>query len=315
MDAITGIHHVGAIAADLQTTLNFYTNVLGMTLIARTVDFDRPDVLQLYCGGMRIASGSLLGFQIHPGLERGRGGLGQVSAVSFAVPGGSLPAWRRRLAGHGVNVLGRAWSFREEHLCFNDPDGLELSLVEEVEAGGARRVQVSRRPARGPGIIRIKAIEVHVEAMASAAGFLVDGLGFRQWRHDGAATRFRVGDGAGQASIDIIVTPGTSRGVDGAGVVSHVALSVSDVASIERMSAALAARGTAITPVVDRLFFRAAYFEALGGIRLALATDDPGFPRHDGSGISPSELSLPAWLEADRTLIERRLRVRATRGE
>jgi catechol 2,3-dioxygenase-like lactoylglutathione lyase family enzyme len=76
--------------------------------------------------------GTLLTFFIHEGVARGLRGTRQVSAVVLAVPPGSLPDWGKRLVDQGVEVVGRAWAFGEEYLCFTDPDGLELALIDDA---------------------------------------------------------------------------------------------------------------------------------------------------------------------------------------
>ena len=47
---ILGIHHVTAIASDPQRNLDFYTDVLGLRLVKRTVNFDDPGTYHLYFG-------------------------------------------------------------------------------------------------------------------------------------------------------------------------------------------------------------------------------------------------------------------------
>src|ERR1700730_15490034 len=128
---IAGIHHVTSVGADPDRTLKFYMGTLGLQLVRKTVNFDEPSVLHFYFGAFRGSPGTLLTFFIHEGAARGRRGTGQVSSVALAVPPGSLQEWRKYLAQQRVEIVGRAWAFGEEYLCFTDPDGLALALGED----------------------------------------------------------------------------------------------------------------------------------------------------------------------------------------
>jgi catechol 2,3-dioxygenase-like lactoylglutathione lyase family enzyme len=47
---IVGLHHVTAIASDPQTNLDFYTEILGLRFVKRTVNFDDPGTDHFYFG-------------------------------------------------------------------------------------------------------------------------------------------------------------------------------------------------------------------------------------------------------------------------
>ena len=99
---LAGIHHVTAIASDPQRNLGFYTGVLGLRLVKRTVNFDDPGTYHLYFADAEGTPGSILTFFPWPGARRGTVGNAQVAATAFAAPPGALPFWRDRLAAHGV---------------------------------------------------------------------------------------------------------------------------------------------------------------------------------------------------------------------
>ena len=90
MKSILGIHHITAIAGDPQQNIDFYTGVLGLRLVKITVNFDDPESYHFYYGDGRGRPGTILTFFSWPGARRGRKGIGQVTAASFAVPRGSL---------------------------------------------------------------------------------------------------------------------------------------------------------------------------------------------------------------------------------
>jgi catechol 2,3-dioxygenase-like lactoylglutathione lyase family enzyme len=128
--ALTGLHHVTAVAGDPRRNVDFYTRVLGLRLIKRTVNFDDPSTYHLYYGDSVGTPGSVLTFFPWAGIRRGRPGHGQAYATAFSVPAGSLDFWAARLRAHGVAPATPIVRFGDEVLAFTDPDGLEsLQLV------------------------------------------------------------------------------------------------------------------------------------------------------------------------------------------
>ena len=99
---LPGLHHITAIAGDPQRNIDFYTQVLGLRLVKRTVNFDDPGSYHFYFGGRDGAPGTLLTFFAWPTAPHGRAGAGQFTAIAFEIPRGSIGEWRRRLAAAGV---------------------------------------------------------------------------------------------------------------------------------------------------------------------------------------------------------------------
>src|SRR5581483_4321934 len=99
---LRGIHHITAIASEPQANLDFYTQVLGLRLAKRTVNFDDPSTYHLYYGDRTGRPGTAITFFAWPGARRGTRGTGQVNATSFAVPEDSLDYWKARFDDHRV---------------------------------------------------------------------------------------------------------------------------------------------------------------------------------------------------------------------
>ena len=83
----------------------------------------------------------------------------------------------------------------------------------------------------------------------------------------------------------------------GAGIPHHVTWRVADERALQRMRAMLAGDGYDITPTLDRHYYRAAYCQAPGGLRFALATEEPGFLIDEPAETLGSTLRLPPWLQ------------------
>ena len=123
---VHGLHHVTAVAGDARRNFDFYTQVLGMRFVKRTINFDDPTTYHFYYGNRQAEPGTL--YTVFPhgtGIPRGRRGTGQATEVGFSVPEGSLAFWLRRLDAHGVIYNKPAEKFGETYLTLLDPDGLK----------------------------------------------------------------------------------------------------------------------------------------------------------------------------------------------
>src|SRR6476660_8303794 len=121
-EQIAGLHHVTDIARDPQANFDFYTGVLGLRLVKKTVNFDDPGTYHLYYGDEVGHPGTILTFFPWPLARRGVQGAGQATVTSFAVPEGSLGYWTERLSRLGVACDSPRRRFDDEVLTVLDPD-------------------------------------------------------------------------------------------------------------------------------------------------------------------------------------------------
>jgi glyoxalase family protein len=308
LTSIGGIHHVTSIAADPKRTVEFYAGTLGLHLVRKTVNFDEPSVLHFYFGDRRGSPGSMITFFVHETELPGRCGTGYVNSIVFAVPPGTLQSWRGRLIARGTDVIGIAWSFGEECVCFRDPDGLELALIEEASDAAP-----GDHDAKGKAdqlIRRIRSIEIQIEGFQHTSNFLTERLGFEEFGQEGAVFRFLDGPPDRPIAVDLLCTPTHRPGHAGPGVAHYVALRVADSDALAKIATMLANYGFDVTPPLNRQYFQAVYFRGPCGVNYAIATDDPGFTIEVPHEELAKMLSLPPWLEPKRTAIERQLRKR-----
>src|ERR1700722_2919941 len=122
---VDGFHHVTAIAADIDSNLEFYGQLLGLRLVWQGVNADDPEMRHIAYGDERGSPGSIVTFFDMPGVMRGRPGAGMVHRLLFRVASETaLDFWERRLARAGVPTDRLA-----DRLAFSDPEGLGLGLV------------------------------------------------------------------------------------------------------------------------------------------------------------------------------------------
>ena len=321
---ILGIHHVTAIASDPQRNLDFYTEVLGLRLVKRTVNFDDPGTYHLYFGDEAGSPGTILTFFPWPMAARGSPGVGQVTVTSFSVPDQSLGYWEKRLRAARMPVERSGKRFDEEVLTFADPDGLKLEMVGSADANGSPS---SRR--RGVGVVGTNATtplpllsqggEPNVPEEHAIRGFysvtlseqgfeatsdVLRTMGFRAVAEQGNRFRFDVGEGGAGARVDVLCVSEARYGRISAGTVHHVAWRVADDESQRAWRKRLVEQHLNATPVIDRCYFHSVYFREPGRVLFELATDPPGFAIDEPAETLGEGLKLPPWLEPHRREIE-----------
>lgn len=300
---IAGIHHVTALATDPRTNVDFYTRVLGLRLVKRTVNFDDPSTHHLYYGDEAGQPGTILTFFPWPLARRGSRGVGQATVTAFSVPERSLGWWVERFAAHGVIHEDPKERLDEEVLTFLDPDGLQLELV--AHAGAAER-----EPWRGgeiPGERALRgfhSVTLTEAELVATAELLASGMGLTRTAEAANRYRFESGSGEPGSRVDLLHVPRGTHGRISAGTVHHVAFRVADDEDQLAWRQRLIGRGLQLTPVLDRQYFHSVYFREPGGVLFELATDPPGFTFDETLEELGRGLKLPPWLEPQRSQIE-----------
>jgi glyoxalase family protein len=297
-----GLHHVTSIASDPQENVDFYTDVLGLRLVKKTVNFDDKYTYHLYYGDESGHPGTILTFFPFTGAQQGRVGRGQVGATAFVIPDGSVSYWVDRLEAKNVDVDTPRTRFDETVVPFRDHDGQPLELVTgttdiEPWADGPVPVENAIRGFHG---VTLDSLD------PESTVTVLDTIGYERIAQDGDRTRYRTsGDRA--AFVDVLDQPDTPRGRQGVGTVHHIAFRTIDEQTQAEWREPLSDIGLRVTPQKDRQYFKSIYFREPGGILFEIATDGPGFTRDESVTELGTELTLPPWLESDRDMLEQRL--------
>jgi glyoxalase family protein len=301
---IEGLHHVTALARDPQANVDFYTGVLGLRLVKKTVNFDDPGTYHLYYGDEQGRPGTIITFFPWPLARRGTHGAGQTTATAFSVPEGSLGWWSERLEKLGIPAEApkAREGFDEEVITLLDPDGLKLELV--ARAGDGREPWTGGPVPAEQAIRGFEGVTLTQWNPQVTAGVLRDVMGFRAAGEGRDRFRFEAGTGGTGTRVDILVRPDAPRGHVSAGTVHHVAFGVADEPVQAEWHEMLGERGFHVSPILDRQYFHSIYFREPGGVLFELATDPPGFTKDETVEGLGSSLRLPPWLEPDRPRIE-----------
>jgi glyoxalase family protein len=303
-----GLHHVTAIAGPAQENLDFYSGVLGMRLVKKSVNQDDPGTYHLFYADAEGRPGTDLTFFPWSHLAPARRGHGLAQEAALAVPPGSLAFWSARLERYGARLGKLETRFGDSVLTLADPHGLALALVESESAGARPFTPWAEGPVPAERQIRgLDGARLLLRGVGASAEFLEQVLGYRALGEDGGWLRYGVDGGGSGARLDLAENPASPRGSWGTGSVHHLAFRADDDAHQLALRAAVERAERHPTPVIDRFWFRSVYFREPGGVLFELATDGPGFAVDEAPGHLGESLVLPPWLEPQRAEIEAEL--------
>lgn len=300
---ILGLHHVTAIANMAKRNLDFYTKVLGLRLVKKTVNFDDPGTYHFYFGNETGAAGTILTFFPWEGIGRGRNGAGMATDIGYAVPQGALEFWKERLKSFDISYT-ESEIFGENLISFTDPDGLQLQFIEPL-AEDDRKVWTTDEVTEGVAVKGFHNVTLTLQRAEATSQVLIDILGYKLDKQENNRYRFTT-DAINTANVlDIIENPSASRGHNAAGTNHHIAFRVKDDEVLMKFREKIVAAGFNITAKIDRDYFFSLYFREPGGVLFEIATDNPGFTVDEPLPELGTSLKLPKQYEGMRDEIEK----------
>lgn len=299
---ILGLHHITAISDNAKRNLGFYTNVLGLRLVKKTVNFDDPGTYHFYFGDEQGTPGTIITFFPWEGIGPGKNGAGMATHTGYAIPEGSFGFWKERLAQHHI-ITEENEFFGEKLLSFNDPDGMQLQLIIPARPDG-RKPWTTREVPQDVAIRGFHNVTLTLRNVKPTAGILTDVLGYSLREQDGNRYRFTT-DAISTANIvDIIEDPTAPAGRNAAGTNHHIAFRVENDDILMEFREKVLKAGLDITPKINRDYFFSLYFREPGGVLFELATDNPGFTTDEPLENLGRSLKLPKRYESMRSRIE-----------
>lgn len=299
---VTGLHHISAIASNPQKNVDFYTKVMGLRLVKKTINFDAPDVYHLYYGNESGSPGTIMTFFPFKGIQQGRKGKGQLTSIAFSISEHALDFWIKRLDSLNIAYKGPFERFDEMVIAFEDHDGLGLELSanknDPRKGYGGQDIPIENAI---KGFYGITLMEECYEKTASLLSSQMDHvlIGEESNRY-----RFATSNKKGEY-VDILCSPDTLQGVPGYGTVHHVAFATPNNTTQEQARLKLIKYGLNATPIIDREYFHSIYFREPGGVLFEIATMEPGFTVDEPLSNLGESLKLPPWEEPNRTRIEK----------
>ncbi|WP_210610430.1 ring-cleaving dioxygenase [Priestia flexa] len=311
MNELKGIHHVTAITSSAEKNYEFFTYVLGMRLVKKTVNQDDIQTYHLFFADDKGSAGTDMTFFDFPGIPKGSHGTNEIFKTSFRVPNNeALQYWEKRFNRLGVHHGSIQELFGKKTLSFVDFDDQQYQLIsDEGNVGVASGTPWQKGPipleyaitGLGPIFVRVANFDFFKEVLEKV-------LLFRQVDQKDDLYLFEVGEGGNGAQVVVEHNTTLPEGIQGYGTVHHVAFRVNDRQVLEEWIDRLASFRFPTSGYVDRHFFESLYARVSPGILFEFATDGPGFMGDEEYETLGEKLSLPPFLEPKREQIEKLVR-------
>jgi glyoxalase family protein len=307
---LTGIHHLTAVSADIRSNYRFYTQVMGMRLVKRSVNQDDVSAYHLFYADAVGHPGTDLTF-FDWSVPRERRGTHSITCTYLRVKGtAGLAWWEERLREHRLTVSDAAEVDGRQTLFFEDPEGQRLALVDDGGQGDAptpwdRSPVPPEYQVRGLGPIVLSVPDLRPTDMVLTR--VMNMRLVREYTHSGTGRHvvhvYEMGGGGPHAELHVAVQPDLPVVHPGAGGVHHVAFRTPTEEEYNGWARRLNSLGVRNSGPVDRYWFRSLYFREPNGILFEIATDGPGFAVDEDVASLGEKVVLPPFLEPHRAAI------------
>jgi len=308
-----GLHHVTAVSSKIGENADFYTRVLGLRLVKKTVNQDDVSAYHLFYADKAGSPGTDMTFFDWPVGPEKRG-TDSVVNTAFRVNGeDALNYWAERLSNEGVQHNGVETFAGRQILRFDDPEGQRLMLVDD---GGAEYEGEAWDRSDVPEEFALRgfySVTLSVPKQDWIDPILTRILGWgeidRVKDTDGTeVVIYKIGEGGPGREVWVKLEPGKGAARQGAGAVHHVAFRVANDEEQKYWHERISNAGLGISGFIDRFYFRSLYFRISYGILFEIATDGPGFASDEDADKLGETLALPPFLEPRREQIEKGLK-------
>jgi len=311
MNELKGLHHITAITSSAEKIYEFFTNVLGLRLVKKTVNQDDIQTYHLYFTDDVGSPGTDMTFFDFPGIPKGVHGTNEISKTSFRVPtDAALEYWVKRFDKYDVKHKGVQEQFGKKILSFADFDDQQYQLIsDEQNEGVAAGTPWQKGPVPleyaitglGPIFVRTSYFDYFKEVLEKV--FLM-----REAGQEGSFHLFEMGEGGNGAQVIVEFNNILPQARQGFGTVHHAAFRVADRGELDQWQSRLASFKLPNSGFVERYYFGSLYSNVAPQILFELATDGPGFMEDEPYETLGEKLSLPPFFESKREEIEKLVR-------
>jgi glyoxalase family protein len=307
MNSLKGIHHVTAITSSAEKNYQFFTNILGMRLVKKTVNQDDINTYHLFFADDRGNAGTDVTFFDFHGIEKAKRGANEISRIGLRVPSdAALAYWVKRFNHYEVKQEPIQTIFGKKALFFVDFDDQEYALFSDENNVGIG----SGTPwLNGPvpveyGITGLGPIFFRVNKLDGMSKVLSQIMDMRHTQSEGSLHLYEMGEGGNGASV-ILETVSLPLAYQGYGGVHHVAFRIEDKAELDQWIQRLNSVGAGHSGFVDRFYFKSLYTRLYPGILFEFATEGPGFIDDEEPYETLGEiLALPPRFRDKRAYVE-----------
>lgn len=311
MNQLKGIHHVTAITSSAEKIYEFFTYVLGMRLVKKTVNQDDIQTYHLFFADDKGNPGTDMTFFDFPGISKGSHGTNEIYKTSFRVPSdAALAYWVERFDRLEVKHTGIQEQFGKKTLAFVDFDDQQYQLIsDEYNRGVEAGIPWQKGPipleyaitALGPIFIRIAKFDHFKEILEKV-------FEFTEVAEENGLHLFEMGAGGNGAQVIVEPNDTIPNALQGYGTVHHAAFRVEDHSMLEKWKTRMENFGFQTSGFVNRYYFESLYMRVAPQILFEFATEGPGFMSDEPYETLGEKLSLPPFLEPKRKEIEHMVR-------
>lgn len=314
---LSGIHHVSAITGDADKNHDFFTRILGMRLVKKSVNQDNTSSYHLFYADAIGTPGTDMTYFDIPMAGRTYPGVSSISNTGFRVKSEeALAFWKERFEQHEVPHDQIIERYGRKTLYFEDFEGSRLMLVVDDGKGITYgEAWVKDEITAENAIVGLGPVKLTVRQSAPTEKVLQDILGFTlsgtypsEIENMPEILVYTTGEGGPAGEVHIETRTDLPMERPGRGSVHHVAFRVPTMEDYPKWEELLRAKGFVTSGLVDRYYFKSIYFREPNGILYELATDEPGFDSDEPMESLGEKLALPPFLEPKREQIEAKLR-------
>ena len=277
---LSGMHHVTAITSSAEKIYDFYTNVLGLRLVKKTINQDDINTYHLFFADDLGSPGTDITFFDFKGINQAVHGTDEISKTSFRVPTDeALEYFLKRFKHYNVKHFPIEELFGMKVLYFTDFDEQPYVLFsDELDKGVKGGTPWLKGPVPneyaiyglGPSFLNVSRID-HLDSILTKVFFM------KKTKTDGKHHLYEMGEGGNGASLVVVEDYRRLYSLQGYGGVHHIAFRVKTTEELNLWEEHLNKLGAPNSGYVDRFYFESVYTRLYGNILFEIATDEPGF--------------------------------------
>ena len=312
MLALNGIHHVTAITSSAEKIYEFFTYVLGMRLVKKTVNQDDIDTYHLFFADDEGNPGTDMTFFDFQGTPKGKKGTNEITRTGLRVPSDeALEYWKKRFIKYHVTFDNIKEEFGRKVLYFQDFDEQDYALVsDQLDQGIKSGVPWKKGPVPNEfAITGLGPIYLTVHDLEVMDTVLSDHMFMRKVSTENVSVLYEMGEGGNGARVIVNEDQEKTSSVQGYGSIHHVAFRIQDKEALEQWIKHLNTIRAPHSGYVDRFYFKSLYTRLYRGVLFEFATEGPGFiDDEEDYEILGETLALPPKYRNRREYIEKVVR-------
>ena len=312
MKQVNGIHHVTAITSSAEKIYDFFTHILGIRLVKKTINQDDIQTYHLFFADDIGSAGTDMTFFDFPGIQKATKGTDEISKTSFRVPtDDAIFYWKKRFEFYAVKQQEIVELFGIKTLSFEDFDGQEYALFSDQNDQG---IPSGTPWEKGPipleyAITGLGPIFLRIRDLNRIHHVMTDVMLFNQVSRQDNLILYQTALGGNGASVIIDEQKYLQPGKQGFGGIHHVAFRIDDLDHMNEWIDKLTMLRAPHSGYIDRFYFKSLYTRLYPGILFEFATEGPGFIDDEESYETLGEiLALPPKFRNQRDKIEKLVR-------